>query len=64
VVDIAQRIAGHQAPTVTPSTVKLAVPMPPFMARAKPKILPTTAPAPAPTLPSAGRSRVAAWQAA
>src|SRR5574344_1734148 len=57
-----------KAPTVTPCTVKLAVPMPPCMARSKPKILPTSAPAPAPTLPSAGRSwRVdwlAAWQAA
>ena len=52
------------APTVTPSTVTEAVPMPPFIARWKPKILPITAPAPAPTQPSAGISRDAARQAA
>ena len=41
-------------PTVTPSTVTEAVPMPPFIARSMPKILPTVAPVPAPTLPCAG----------
>ena len=41
-----------------------AVPMPPFMARCMPKILPTAAPVPAPTLPSAGSAVVAAAQAA
>ena len=51
---VAQRIAAISAPTVTPSTVTEAVPMPPFMARAMPNILPTGAPAPAPTLPWAG----------
>jgi hypothetical protein len=53
-----------RAPTVTPSTVMEALPMPPFMARWKPKILPTTAPAPAPTQPSSGGSLLAASQAA
>ena len=52
------------APTVTPSTLTLALPMPPFMACAPPNSLPTVAPAPAPTLPCSGGVRPAAWQAA
>jgi hypothetical protein len=38
--------------------------MPPFIARAMPNSLPTDAPAPAPTLPSAGGASLAAAQAA
>ena len=52
------------APTVTAPTFNDAVPMPPFMPRSKPKSLPTVAPAPAPTLPCAGGTWLAAWQAA
>ena len=57
-------LQAMSAPTVTPSTVTEALPMPPFMARAMPNILPTLAPVPAPTLPSAGSAREAAAQAA
>ena len=53
---VAQGIAGDQrADGDAVRRVTEAVPMPPFMARSMPKILPTAAPAPAPTLPSAGR---------
>lgn len=57
-------LQATSAPTVTPSTVIDALPMPPFMAYSMPKSLPTEAPAPAPTLPSAGSARDAAAQAA
>ena len=53
-VDIADSVhrsdrANHDS---VPGTRWLAVPRPPFMAKAGPNILPTVAPAPAPTLPS------------
>ena len=51
------------APTVTPCALTAALPMPPFIARSMPNTLPTAAPAPAPTLPSAGGRVVAARQA-
>ena len=57
-------LQATSAPTVTPSTHTLAVPMPPFIARAAPKTLPTIAPAPAPTLPCDGAWAAAASQAA
>ena len=57
-------LQAMSAPTVTPSTVTEAVPTPPFMACCMPKVLPTTAPLPAPTLPSAGGRPLAAAQAA
>ena len=56
-------LTAISAPTVTPSTVTDAVPMPPFMAYGMPNSLPTVAPAPAPALPWA-ISSPAAWQAA
>ena len=59
-----RRCEAMRAPTVTPSTVMDAVPTPPFMACWMPKTLTTTAPAPAPTLPSAGSALDAAAHAA
>ena len=53
-----------RAPTVTLPMRSDALPMPPFMACAGPNSLPTVAPAPAPTLPWAGGSKLAALQAA
>ena len=43
--------------------VMAALPMPPFIARSRPPILPTVAPAPAPTFPSATGPSVAAFAA-
>lgn len=57
-------LQAMSAPTVMPSSDTEAVPMPPFIARPMPKSLPTAAPVPAPTLPSAGSLRDAAAQAA
>ena len=57
-------LTAIRAPTVTPCTLTLAEPMPPFMAQACPNSLPTVAPAPAPTLPVAQGVLVAASQAA
>src|SRR6185295_6990109 len=51
------------APTVMPSTLTAAVPIPLFIARDIPNNLPTVAPAPAPALPSAGAEVVAALHA-
>ena len=61
---VGSALTAISAPTVTPATVTDAVPRPPFMACCMPNILPTTAPLPAPTLPSAGGALLAAWQAA
>jgi hypothetical protein len=57
-------LTATSAPTVMPATVTEALPMPPFIARSMPNSLPTVAPVPAPTLPCAGTSRLAAAQAA
>src|SRR5436190_17449241 len=57
-------LTATSAATVMPPTSTDAVPMPPFIARPMPNSLPTEAPAPAPTLPSASESRDAASQAA
>jgi hypothetical protein len=57
-------LTATSAATVIPSTTTDAVPSPPRIARSMPKSLPIIAPAPAPTLPSAGVARVAAAHAA
>ena len=49
-------LTATSAATVTPSMRSDALPMPPFIARPMPNSLPTLAPAPAPTDPSAGGS--------
>ena len=54
-------LTATTAATVSPSArVIEAVPIPPFIARPRPRSFPTVAPAPAPTLPSAGAAVVAA----
>ncbi len=57
-------LTATSAATVMPPTEIEAVPRPPRIALSMPNSLPIIAPAPAPTLPSAGASRVAAAQAA
>ena len=52
-----------RAAMVMPSTLRLAVPIPPFIERPTPHSLPTVAPAPAPTEPSVGLAVEAASQA-
>ena len=53
-------LTATMAPTITPPPMSmLAVPSPDFMASVMPNILPTDAPVPAPTFPSAGGSDTA-----
>ena len=60
-----QQLTTTSAPMVIPeAVVSAAVPMPPFSARSMPSALPTVAPVPAPTLPSAITPVVAASHAA
>ena len=57
-------LTATTAATVSPSSSVIeAVPIPPFIARSSPRSLPTVAPAPAPTLPSAGAAAPAATAA-
>ena len=60
VAHVTERVDRDQRADGAAATWRLAVPRPPFMARASPKALPTDAPAPAPTEPSANGPLVAA----
>jgi hypothetical protein len=61
---VAHRVDRDQRRDRDAATLIEAVPRPPRIAWPMPNSLPIIAPAPAPTLPSAGASRVAAAQAA